>query len=259
MLIDSNNREIAGINMDEKLENQLNLSLSLTPEEREKSRDLDVGYDRQQDLWELIIRYIGDIGRIPVPEGGRLEALSNEYAIAYLPEEAIDDFSNLPEVIYMEKPKSLLLSDQAGIAASCILSVRDGQSGLHGAGTYVAVIDTGIDIFHPDFIDALGNTVIESLWDQTIPGDPPDGFLEGSVYGAEEINRALKAPAAEAREIVPSRDTNGHGTHVASICAGRQGVADRASLLIVKLGDTTEQGFPRTTQLMQNQRKSRSA
>ena len=34
--IDSNNREIAGIDMDEKIENQLNLSLSLTPEEREK-------------------------------------------------------------------------------------------------------------------------------------------------------------------------------------------------------------------------------
>ena len=127
--IDSNNREIAGIDMDEKIENQLNLSLSLTPEEREKSRDLDVGYDRQQNLWELIIRYIGEISQIPVPEGGRLEALSNEYAIAYLPEESIDAFSNLPQVIYMEKPKNLLLSDQAGIAASCILSVRDGQKG----------------------------------------------------------------------------------------------------------------------------------
>ena len=109
--IDSNNREIAGIDMDEKIENQLNLSLSLTPEEREKSRDLDVGYDRQQNLWELIIRYIGDISQIPVPEGGRLEALSNEYAIVYLPEESIDTFSNLPQVIYMEKPKNLLLSD----------------------------------------------------------------------------------------------------------------------------------------------------
>ena len=248
--IDSNNREIAGIDMDEKIENQLNLSLSLTPEEREKSRDLDVGYDRQQNLWELIIRYIGEISQIPVPEGGRLEALSNEYAIAYLPEESIDAFSNLPQVIYMEKPKNLLLSDQAGIAASCILSVRDGQKGLHGDGTYVAVIDTGIDIFHPDFIDDQGNTVIETLWDQTIPGHPPEGFYEGSVYTKEEINRALKAPAAEGREIVPSRDTNGHGTHVASICAGRQGVADKSSLIVVKLGNATEQGFPRTTQLM---------
>lgn len=103
--IDSNNREIAGIDMDEKIENQLNLSLSLTPEEREKSRDLDVGYDRQQNLWELIIRYIGEISQIPVPEGGRLEALSNEYAIAYLPEESIDAFSNLPQVFIWKSLK----------------------------------------------------------------------------------------------------------------------------------------------------------
>lgn len=179
--IDSNNREIAGIDMDEKIENQLNLSLSLTPEEREKSRDLDVGYDRQQNLWELIIRYIGEISQIPVPEGGRLEALSNEYAIAYLPEESIDAFSNLPQVIYMEKPKNLLLSDQAGIAASCILSVRDGQKGLHGDGTYVAVIDTGIDIFHPDFIDDQGNTVIETLWVRRFRGIRRKVFMRG-VY-----------------------------------------------------------------------------
>lgn len=249
-IIDSNNRRIAEINMDEKLENQLNLSLSLTQEEREKSRDLDVGYDREQNLWELIIRYIGDIKELPVPEGGRLEELSNEYAVAYLPEEAIDTFSSLPQVIYIEKPKSLLLSDQAGIAASCILSVREERGGLHGEGVFVAVIDTGIDIFHPDFSDAQGNTVIEVLWDQTIQGNPPDGFYEGSVYDREEINRALHAPSAEAREIVPSRDTNGHGTHVASICAGRQGVADRASLIVVKLGNTKEHGFPKTTQLM---------
>ena len=70
------------------------------------------------------------------------------------------------------------------------------------------------------------------------------------VYIQRKINRALKAPAAEGREIVPSRDTNGHGTHVASICAGRQGVADKSSLIVVKLGNATEQGFPRTTQLM---------
>lgn len=248
--IDLNNRGIAEIIMDEKLENQLNLSLSLTPEEREKSRDLDVGYDRAQNLWELIIRYIGDINELPVPEGGRIEKLSNEYAVVYLPEQDIDAFSRLPQVIYMEKPKSLLLSDQAGIAASCILSVREGRSGLRGEGVYVAVIDTGIDIFHPDFSDAQGDTVIEVLWDQTIPGNPPEGFLEGSVYSREEINRALHAPSSEARQIVPSRDTNGHGTHVASICAGRQGVADRASLIVVKLGVTIEQGFPKTTQLM---------
>ncbi len=39
-------------------------------------------------------------------------------------------------------------------------------------------------------------------------------------------------------------------THVASICAGRNGVAPEAELIVVKLGDISKQGFPRTTQLM---------
>ena len=47
-----------------------------------------------------------------------------------------------------------------------------------------------------------------------------------------------------------SRDRSGHGTHVASICAGINGVAPEAELIVVKLGDTREKGFPRTTQLM---------
>ena len=47
-----------------------------------------------------------------------------------------------------------------------------------------------------------------------------------------------------------SRDDLGHGTHVASICAGRNGVAPEAELIVVKLGDISKQGFPRTTQLM---------
>lgn len=41
---------------DEKFENQLNLALDLSEEEREKSKDLDAGYDKETDQWEIIFR-----------------------------------------------------------------------------------------------------------------------------------------------------------------------------------------------------------
>lgn len=44
------------------MENLLNISLQATQEEREKSEELGIGYNRMEDTWELIIRYTGEIG-----------------------------------------------------------------------------------------------------------------------------------------------------------------------------------------------------
>jgi len=60
-------------------------------------------------------------------------------------------------------------------------------------------------------------------------------------------------------EIVPSSDLSGHGTHVTGIAAGNgrasngryRGVASQSELIIVKLGTSIGDSFPRTTQLMQ--------
>ena len=41
---------------DEKFDNQFNLALDLTKEERERSEDLNAGYDQTFDRWEIINR-----------------------------------------------------------------------------------------------------------------------------------------------------------------------------------------------------------
>ena len=40
-----------------KIENILNLALDATREEREKSLNLDVGYDVADDSWEVIVKF----------------------------------------------------------------------------------------------------------------------------------------------------------------------------------------------------------
>ena len=42
---------------DQKLDNLLNLALDATEEEREKSRNLNVGYEKQTRKWEIIVKY----------------------------------------------------------------------------------------------------------------------------------------------------------------------------------------------------------
>ena len=233
---------------DEKFENQLNLALDLSEEEREKSEDLDAGYDKETNQWEIIFRYAGELDTITRSDTMVIEPLSMGYAIAYIKEDELDIFVANEQVIFIEKPKNLLLNRQSSIAASCMLSVKNPPLSLTGRGVFVAVIDTGIDIFHPDFIDKDGNTKIYELWDQTVSGRPPSPFVNGNLYTREEINKVLHKE--NGRLTFESHDNSGHGTHVASICAGRNGVAPETELIVVKLGDTRERGFPRTTQLM---------
>ena len=45
----------------QKIENLLNLALDATPEERQKSLELDVGYDSEDKEWELIVKYSGSL------------------------------------------------------------------------------------------------------------------------------------------------------------------------------------------------------
>ena len=49
----------------EKLENLLNLALNATPEEREKSLELNVGYDTASRSWEVIVKASGGFDLLP--------------------------------------------------------------------------------------------------------------------------------------------------------------------------------------------------
>lgn len=242
----------------EKISPELQLAIGTSPEMREKSLDLDVGYRPLLRQWELIIRYTGDLSEILNTLDVFIEELLGGYGIIRIYENQIGLLSEFPQIDYIEKPKNMFIEEMEGIAASCINRLRLPDFNLTGKGVLVACLDSGVDIFHPDFQNEDGTTRIVSLWDQTIPGNPPDGFFIGSVYDEEDINEALALGKIEGSRIVPQFDASGHGTAVLGILAGNGrasgernvGVAPDADILVVKLGNVEEGGFPRTTQLM---------
>ncbi|MFD1400332.1 S8 family peptidase [Robinsoniella peoriensis] len=245
---------------DQKIENLLNLALDATPEEREKSLTLDVGYDPVDQKWEIIVKYSGDISRLE-SEDIQVVELINEYAIITLPESKIDYLAAQPEVEFIEKPKRLFFSVNQGRAASCMNVLQTPAFNLNGEGIIVAVIDSGVDYTHPDFRNPNGSTRILNIWDQTLPGNPPKGYKIGTEFDQAQINAALNPEAEGERsaQAVPSRDLSGHGTQVLGIAAGNgrasngryRGVAYASDIIVVKLGLARPNSFPRTTELMQ--------
>lgn len=248
---------------DQKLENMLNLALDATEAEREKSLQLNVGYDSLESQWEVIVKYSGNLGEVLGDELPIVELL-NGFAILTVPQSLIESLTDYPQIEFIEKPKRLFFAVNQGKSASCMTSVQSQFSPLGmpltGKGILVACVDSGIDYSHPDFSNQDGSTRILRLWDQSIPGNPPKGYVIGTEYTSEQINAALAAETkAERERIVPSRDLSGHGTGVMGIAAGNgrasegiyRGVAYESDLIVVKLGVSQEGGFPRTTELLQ--------
>lgn len=245
---------------DQKIENLLNLALSATEREREESLELDVGYDWEEKTWEVIVKYSGNLDAVRAI-GIQVVELYNEFAILTVREELLERLAKFPQIEYIEKPKRVFFQVANGRRVSCIPPVQTSPLSLLGSGILVAVIDSGIDYANLDFRNEDGTTRIVSLWDQTIDGNPPKGYLIGTEFTENQINEALRQPTKQSQlSLVPSIDTSGHGTAVAGIAAGNgrgstgrvyRGVAAESELLVVKLGIPKKEGFPRTTELMQ--------
>ena len=250
---------------DQKLDNLLNLALDATEEEREKSRNLNVGYEKQTRKWEIIVKYSEMGDSVEVLLGGpeiSVVPLLGRYAIVTLPESMLDEYSRRPQIEFIEKPTRLYFEDLFSKEASCITQVQRDEPGnlrLTGRGVLIGIVDSGVDYRHPAFLTADGKSRILRLWDQSIPGNPPEGYATGTEYTNEEINEALSLSVQEGRRLVPSEDVSGHGTAVLGVAAGsdfsrgavNRGVAYESDLLVVKMGIPRQDSFPRTTELMQ--------
>ena len=158
---------------DQKIENLLNLALDTPQMEREKSELLESGYQPYTRTWQVIVRCGSDFVKVAKDKFGerwKITELSGGYAIVTLAEQDVELLAALSQVEYIEKPKRLYFAVEQGRRESCISAVQSGVGGLEGGGVLIAVIDSGVDYFHPDFRKQDGTTRILTLWDQSISG-----------------------------------------------------------------------------------------
>ena len=193
---------------------------------------------------EYIIKYTGDILSLGYPT----ELLDAQFAIMELGDQPAASLLEHWQVTYIEPARRLSGLMRRSLEASCIPPVqRESGLGLTGKGVLVGLIDSGLDLSHPEFLGEDGTSRVVALWDMTAEGTPPRGFLHGALYTREEI----------AAGLVTSSDQSGHGTAVAAIAAGRSGVAPGAAIAAVKLSSARTTDIMRAVKFLLDQAEER--
>lgn len=170
-----------------------------------------------------------------------IQKITQRYSIIH---QRVYDFEDVQRFnfYYSTFPKCYGLMDQTNMEYIGVQKIRrQSYLNLLGKGVLIGFIDTGIDYQNDIFKNADNTSRIYRIWDQTIQtGTPPEGFYYGSEYTQEQMNEALNSD--DPLSIVPSVDTNGHGTFLAGIAAGNidkkndfTGVAPQSEIVMVKL------------------------
>ena len=112
---------------DQKADSLLNMALGTPEREREKSGDLNLGFDAATRTWELIVTYSGDLEAALKERFPQVffRGLLGNFAILRVPEGQVSEVIALPEIEYAEQPKRLYFAVNQAKAASCIMPLQD--------------------------------------------------------------------------------------------------------------------------------------
>jgi subtilisin family serine protease len=196
-------------------------------------------------------------------QGATLITRRDKYALMFLPQNYnLDQLKAWPGFVWSEveftnifppPPRPEPSKERSRAVPEKI--VQGGVGNITGKGVIVAIVDSGVDFQHPDFVtkDAQGRPVSRFLyfWDLTSDAFAtgvgskadyayPNGASIGTVYDQATLTASLRGE----KYIIREWDTNSHGTVCAGVAAGNgsglakyKGVAPDADLIAVRISD----------------------
>ena len=198
---------------------------------------------QSEHFGDFIVKYMQNVeNTMELFPGTTFQAVNEIFGILYVPLENTGELE-ITGTSYNSIPKCYTYMDMEAAGASGITRLHDHPYlKLRGKGTAVAVIDSGID-YQTEVFRNAGGSRIAYLWDQSLEEESDMGAAKvpyGRLFRKRDIDLALDSE--NPFSIVPSRDTNGHGTALAGIAAGNMvqgenftGAAPEATLIIIKV------------------------
>lgn len=206
----------------------------------------DYIYDEEYE--DFLVKYDRDLDSIyQFLNPACVQVVNNQFLVAYKREDPLLD--PLLSFGYSVIPRCYGLMDTGAYDATGASRIKKLPGlALSGEDVLVGFVDTGIDYQNPLFLDENGRTRIAAIWDQNevVLGSGASVYGYGALYERTILNQALSEE--NPFSIVPSRDTNGHGTFLASVACGSDfvenpdqagesfsGIAPKSDILVVKL------------------------
>ena len=183
-------------------------------------------------------------GRFPGEKARRANLVTAKVSLSEIAKIAAD-----PNVTFIElgealaSPTPIVSAAKVGPPSRSVREFGTAAQRQKAEDVLIGIIDVqGFDFAHPDFLDADGKTRFVAIWDQGGTGRPSPGGTQQFKYGSELLQKHLNAAIAAspklnipAYELEPQSqmEPGSHGTHVASIAAGKSGVCPKAMIAAV--------------------------
>lgn len=194
---------------------------------------------------------VNDIGSFATlsKRGVAIGTITKNIATANIPLQQVSAIAAMPGIKRIELPLLFRKTDTLTNKLTGAGRVLNGDSPLPGAFTgknvLIGIIDDGIDITHPEFLDASGKTKLRSLWNMDYSGGTsPPGYFYGHAWASDSINAHIIRYNGGQIPLSDMKRKFGysfHGTPVTGLAAGNSGIAPRAdivSVALTALGDT---------------------
>ncbi|NOT51525.1 MAG: S8 family serine peptidase [Chitinophagaceae bacterium] len=174
--------------------------------------------------------------------GISIRTILGDIATADIVLDKLNDIASLNEIKRIELPLLFVRTDTSMRKFTTVDKVLRGDVPLDkaysGKNVVIGIIDDGIDITHPDFYDSTGNLKVVSLWNMDRNGVPPTGFGYGTEWSRDTMKyfkNQYKQGSFTNRDMENLLGFCFHGTPVAGLAAGNNGVAPGAEIVGVAL------------------------